>query len=50
MPLSMGLPICLTPFEPDTELSPSKHQLYSTMGMCMLGLVTGAATGVVSLA
>lgn len=41
LPLSMGLPVCLMNFEPDTDLPIEQHQLYKYVGMCMLGLVTG---------
>ena len=41
LPLLIGLPLCLIPFESDVELSVSHHRLYAYVGMCMLGLVSG---------
>ena len=41
LPLFIGLPICLIPFESDVELSVSQHRLYAYVGMPMLGLVSG---------
>lgn len=41
MPLLTALSIALIPFQSDTDLPLKDHQLYTKVGMAILGLVTG---------